>query len=1195
MKNRRIYNFKLYIILIAFISISFGFISDDKRGNKASKKSYSQNLYKINQSGKQGDAYRLNINNLNVPLNNVGTIADVNIPPDGTLGRFGNSSFLFSSGFFISGETNGTLWASAQATASLIENFVAGPVNSPNDPNALMYVLNKDDEPFGLSWQDWRDAVALGADFYDGDGDGLYDPVDKNGNGVWDPESSPGAADGEDHPDLIGDETVWCVYNDGQPAAQRLRFAGVQPQGIEIRQTVFAFASKGALGNIMFIRYRFLNTGLRADTLHNVYFGVWADADLGDHLDDLAGVDVSRDAGFTYNDGPDVQYGNNPPCYMIDFFSGPLAYVPGVSFTDNNLNGVYDEGVDTPIDTGYSNRGQIIGVTEYPGATNLGISSFVHYIQSDPNIGDPSTEFEARNYMLGLNRIGEEIDPCNFANGQVRGGVDCNTVDNKFWFSGDPVTNTGWINTTVTDQRQMQNTGPFKLVKGEELEITVAYIVGQGTDALSSISAARDIDDGAQFVYSQNFAAPSAAPNVTPVVEAGEDFIDLTWSTTPQVTYKNQTVAWDLRFEGYNLYAYRTNSTQPLINGQENSKLLTSFDLNNIIKDIYKENGNTGGIELLYSESDSANQLDYQTFADPETGRIKLKITQDPFTGGKLIKGKPYYFAITSYALNYNGLINKSGGAFGDTADYYLSAAAFVGEVENVPKIINDDGRNGIFVGDDLYNPPVDPSTPFHVGASDGNVKYIIVNKEQLTGNEYTASFIEDRNLPLNATYQPYWSLTNNTTGDVLIDSSKVYNYDTTSYAGRVIEGFLVKVKPLTPAYSTSYEYTPEENAWYQAFAPTEGRGVFYVGRDVPQGNSVVNFPNARSTVISADRLRNVELRFGTPGSGKAYRFLNGYIGANPIVQRSSYQFAGGVTESDTVGKGPVVALGNGFIDVPFTAWVADEKYNEEYQLAVGIVESRVSFGGHPDAIWDPDTSLTQTKEIIIIFDAPYNPTGNQIEYTGGEFTTTSGPVTVWGDITKPLIIPADAQGITAEQRSIAESPWRDAMYVVGFQRDKADPTDFYVPGDVFEIPMAEYPYTSADKFTFVTRPGGSLTEAEEKALFDKVTVFPNPLYGYNVGTSYSNSPADEPFVTFSNLPEDVTIKIYSLAGNLLRSLNTSDKSSVTSPFIRWDLQNESGLRVASGMYLAIVSSPLYGEKVLKFAVIMPQKQIQKF
>ncbi len=31
-----------------------------------------------------------------------------------------------------------------------------------------------------------------------------------------------------------------------------------------------------------------------------------------------------------------------------------------------------------------------------------------------------------------------------------------------------------------------------------------------------------------------------------------------------------------------------------------------------------------------------------------------------------------------------------------------------------------------------------------------------------------------------------------------------------------------------------------------------------------------------------------------------------------------------------------------GFVDVPFPGWVVDEQYGEEYQLAVGFIESRI-------------------------------------------------------------------------------------------------------------------------------------------------------------------------------------------------------------------------------------------------------------
>ncbi len=44
------------------------------------------------------------------------------------------------------------------------------------------------------------------------------------------------------------------------------------------------------------------------------------------------------------------------------FLSGPATYIPGETFIDNNGNGVYDEGIDTPLDTAFVHRGQILGV-----------------------------------------------------------------------------------------------------------------------------------------------------------------------------------------------------------------------------------------------------------------------------------------------------------------------------------------------------------------------------------------------------------------------------------------------------------------------------------------------------------------------------------------------------------------------------------------------------------------------------------------------------------------------------------------------------------------------------------------------------------------------------------------------------------------------------------------------------------------
>jgi hypothetical protein len=157
------------------------------------------------------------------------------------------------------------------------------------------------------------------------------------------------------------------------------------------------------------------------------------------------------------------------------------------------------------------------------------------------------------------------------------------------------------------------------------------------------------------------------------------------------------------------------------------------------------------------------------------------------------------------------------------------------------------------------------------------------------------------------------------------------------------------------------------------------------------------------------------------------------------------------------------------------------------------------------------------------------------------------------------------------------------------------DMNAFFTDGDKLVIPVETYPYATNDKFEFTTTQGGALTEDDARKLFEKVNVYPNPLFAYNPAYAYDFANPDEPFVTFTNLPTEITVKIFTLSGMLVRTLTEEDKSTPTSPFLEWDLQNEDELRVASGMYLAIIDSEKYGQKVLKFAIIMPQKQIQRY
>ncbi len=455
---------------------------------------YSQNV---------GAKARININNINMPLDNKGILADVYLNDGGPLnGFFLNHEFLFSGGFFISGKSIDTSWVNGVASAMLISDYQPGTVGmNPNDSLASLYKVNTQDPAFGQSWQDWKDAVNLGADFYDGDNDGQYNPIDLNNNGQWDPN--------EDKPDIIGDEVFWCVFNDGVPAGDR-RWE-IEPQGIEIRQTVFAFASFQELGNVVFIRYRIKNTGLVSDTIKDVYFCNYADADIGEYggfVNNFTGFDTLRNADYTYMKDPSPQdWGDNPPCFMTDMLTGPLSYLPGISFQDINSNDIYDPGIDIPLDTAYSYRG-LLGVYAHPGALNLKLSSSVFYLGGDPELGEPIYANEAINNLMGLTAFGNTVDPCNWPYAEVFGGVDCNEVNPLFWSSGDPVSYVGWISTADGDLKNIQSSGPFKLIKNKEIEILAAYEVGQGDSALGSVTVARNISDVIQNFYENNFNFP---------------------------------------------------------------------------------------------------------------------------------------------------------------------------------------------------------------------------------------------------------------------------------------------------------------------------------------------------------------------------------------------------------------------------------------------------------------------------------------------------------------------------------------------------------------------------------------------------------------------------------------------------------------------------------------------------------------
>ncbi len=109
---------------------------------------------------------------------------------------------------------------------------------------------------------------------------------------------------------------------------------------------------------------------------------------------------------------------------------------------------------------------------------------------------------------------------------------------------------------------------------------------------------------------------------------------------------------------------------------------------------------------------------------------------------------------------------------------------------------------------------------------------------------------------------------------------------------------------------------------------------------------------------------------------------------------------------------------------------------------------------------------------------------------------------------------------------------------------------------------------------------------AAAKREVDRINVFPNPYYGMN----RAEINRYQKFVTFNHLPRIATIRIFNLAGILVRTIRKDDDTQ----FATWDLNNEYGLSVAGGLYLAHIQlnskDVNLGEKILKL-MIVPEDQ----
>lgn len=120
----------------------------------------------------------------------------------------------------------------------------------------------------------------------------------------------------------------------------------------------------------------------------------------------------------------------------------------------------------------------------------------------------------------------------------------------------------------------------------------------------------------------------------------------------------------------------------------------------------------------------------------------------------------------------------------------------------------------------------------------------------------------------------------------------------------------------------------------------------------------------------------------------------------------------------------------------------------------------------------------------------------------------------------------------------------------------------------------------SLDNYTPIIGSDREMADA-----LDMINVVPNPYYAYS---AYETSRLDTR-VKIINLPDKCDVKIYNVSGKLIRTYKKD--SPVTS--IEWDLKNNKGIPISSGVYLIHVDVPNVGEKVIKFFGGMRQPDME--
>lgn len=158
-----------------------------------------------------------------------------------------------------------------------------------------------------------------------------------------------------------------------------------------------------------------------------------------------------------------------------------------------------------------------------------------------------------------------------------------------------------------------------------------------------------------------------------------------------------------------------------------------------------------------------------------------------------------------------------------------------------------------------------------------------------------------------------------------------------------------------------------------------------------------------------------------------------------------------------------------------------------------------------------------------------------------------------------------------------------DQNVTIGQEVKAGDQVLLKTTGGAFGLPMP-----GAKVRCKVVNAAPANNEYSESQL-DKIKIVPNPYY---ITTEVQPNPF-QAYIYFTKLPAKCTIDIYTVTGDLIRTINHEDASASSQfsdskyAFDTWDLFSRNGQRVQSQTFIAVISTPNGEQTVQKFSVVV--------